>query len=419
MKERLRRVILFSVIVVTGSAMILFDVPLIILIPLILATGLVVLVLLGAITLSDITSVFRRPKFENLKKIAFLKKLDKMKFFEKNTVQPDKMPVPVQKKGKKGLNTAGKTGMVSPFRSFLSSLGSLGTILKERNRQKKKLEHINELLDKTVDEKVKPSVLASAGTRPGPGTGTPGSSSGGTAPVGRAKEEDPFMSLSGDEFDVSLLDGIEDTAPTSPSAAGPGAGQTVREPDISLPSLDISSETDDILRNNASDLEEFSGLEGGDSIDKDFGDLDSLDLDAIDLDVDPEDETPATGGSSVPGGERTEPPAAPAGPEPVKTAWIASDAPRDAGTPEDQTSVTADMSAFAKGASNSDEDMLSSLAADVKHVKIERNLSLIRDLKDFKAPAKEIEGELREISERLKAPGNLKGKGIPPAKGMK
>ena len=118
MKERLRRVILFTVIVVTGSAMILFDVPLIILIPLILATGLVVLVLLGAITLSDITSVFRRPKFENLKKIAFLKKLDKMKFFEKNTVQPDKMPVPVQKKGKKGLNTAGKTGMVSPFRSF-------------------------------------------------------------------------------------------------------------------------------------------------------------------------------------------------------------------------------------------------------------------------------------------------------------
>ena len=201
--------------------------------------------------------------------------------------------------------------------------------------------------------------------------------------------------------------------------AVPGAGQTIQEPDISLPSLDISSETDDILKNNAAGLEEFSGLEGGESIDQDFGDLDNLDLDAIDLDVDPGEEAPATGDGLKPAEERSVSPAAPVGPAPVKTAWIASDAPRDAGMAGDQSSVTADMSAFAKGASGSDEDMLSSLAADVKHVKIERNLSLIRDLKDFKAPAKEIEDELRATSERLKAPGNLKEKGILPAKGMK
>jgi len=83
MKESLRRVILFAVIVTAGSVMILLDVPLILLVPLILATGFVVLLLLGAITFSDIKSVFRRPKFENLKKIAFLKRLDDMKFFEK------------------------------------------------------------------------------------------------------------------------------------------------------------------------------------------------------------------------------------------------------------------------------------------------------------------------------------------------
>jgi hypothetical protein len=420
MKEGLRRIILFTVIVITGSVMILFDVPLIILIPLILATGLVVLVLLGAITLSDITSVFRRPKFENLKKIAFLKRLDGMKFFEKNAVPPDKKPVPARKMGDPGLGKAGKTGTVSPLRSFLSSLGSLGTVLKERNRQKKKVEHINKLLDKTVGEKVKPSPLAGAGTRAGSGTGIPGGSSGGTVPVSGAKEEDPFMSLSGDEFDVSLLDGLEDTESASTSAAGPGAGQTIQEPDISLPSLDISSETDDILKNNAAGLEEFSGLEGGDSIDQDFGDLDDLNLDEIDLDVDPGDEPTANDDGTTPVEDLSEPPAtATAGPAPVKTTWIASDAPRDAGTAGDQTSVTADMSAFAKGASGSDEDMLSSLAADVKHVKIERNLSLIRDLKDFKASATEIEDELRETSEWLTAPGNLKERGIPPAKKTK
>ena len=50
MKESLRRVILFTVIVITGSVMILFDVPLILMIPLILAVGFVILLLLGAIT---------------------------------------------------------------------------------------------------------------------------------------------------------------------------------------------------------------------------------------------------------------------------------------------------------------------------------------------------------------------------------
>ena len=77
---------------------------------------------------------------------------------------------------------------------------------------------------------------------------------------------------------------------------------------------------------------------------------------------------------------------------------------------------SADMSSFAKGASGSDEDMLSSLASDVKYVKKERNLSLIRDLKDFRAPASEIEDELKKTCDRLKAPGNSKGKSIPPAR---
>jgi hypothetical protein len=413
MKESLRRVILFTVIVVTGSVMILFDVPLIILIPLILITGVIVLVLLGAITRSDIRSAFRRPKFKNLKKIGVLKRLDEVKFFEKKPQRPVKKAGPVQKKEEEGLKPQEKTGP-SSFRSFFSSIGSLGSVLKERKRQKKKVEHINELLDKAVSEKPKGSALAGAGKNAGSGTGIPGGGGGGSGTGDLAKEQDPFMSLSGDEFDVSLLDGLEDTGLTQPVVPDPGKGPAILEPDIPLPPLDIKVETDDILKDNAAGLEEFRGLEGGESIDQDFSDLDSLDLDSIDLDIDLGEDTPETGGNSSP--EQEKPGAPPSGAvEPVKTTWIASDAPRDAGAAGDQISINADMSAFAKGASASDEDMLSSLASEVKQVKKERNLSLIRDLKDFRASATEIEDELRTTCERLKVPVNQKEKGIPSA----
>ena len=434
MKESLRRVILFTVIVITGSILILFDVPLIILIPLILSVGFLVLVLLGAITPSDIKSVFKRPKFENLKKIAVMRRLDEMKFFEKKPVLPDKKTSSPKKKEGPGLSNAKKSGAVSPLRSFLSSLGSLRTVLKERRKQRKKVEHINEMLDKTVSEKVKGPALAGAGTSVVSGTSLPGSSGGGGRPGEQAKEQDPFISLSGDEFDVSLLDGLDDAESALPAlSSGQGLsplevnepGPAINEPDIAIPSLDISLSADDILKDNAGGLEEFSGLEGGESIDQDFKDLDNLDLDDVDLDVDLEGEPPRDSGS-VPSPESENSPPSPAGNQAVspatpstntvKTDWIPSDAPRGAGSAENEISTQADMASFSKGASTGDEDLLSSLASDVKHVTKERNLSLIRDLRDFKASASEIENELRETHEWLKTSRIQKEKGPRPPK---
>ena len=72
--------------------MILFDVPLILMIPLILAVGFVILLLLGAITVADFKSVFTRKKLKNPKKISLIQRLNEMKFFEKKPVQPDKKP---------------------------------------------------------------------------------------------------------------------------------------------------------------------------------------------------------------------------------------------------------------------------------------------------------------------------------------
>jgi len=429
MKESLRRVILFTVTVITGSVMILIDVPLILMIPLILAVGFVILLLLGAITVADLRSAFAGIKLQNLRKTGILKRLDQMKFFEKTPVQDNKKPVSPIKKEASASSDPKKTGIVSHLGSFLSSLGSLGTVLKERSRRERKVEHINELLDKAVSEKVKGSALASAATGAKPEKASP-LAAGGPGVQEPSKDQDPFLSLSGDEFDVSLLDGLDDNE-ASPSKSSPAAEKTsaapaagsdlvINEPDIPLPSLDIGSEADDILKNNPEGgLEEFKGLEGGEAIDQDFGDLENLNLDDVDLDIDIEDEAPAIGGGSATGQENQGASPSSNTATTVRTDWVASDAPKNADILEKQVSTHDEMAAFAGGASGTDEDLLSSLASDVKKVTKEKNISLLRDLKDFKAPAADIEHELNEMFDMMKTSTKAAKKVISPAKELK
>jgi hypothetical protein len=430
MKESLRRVILFAVIVITGSVMILFDVPLILMIPLILAVGFVILILLGAITVSDMKGLFTRKKTKKVKKISFIQRLNEMKFFEKKPAQqgipqivPDKKKDQPKSEAKTSVSSAGaattvstskKPGAISHLRLFFTSLGSLRSILKERSRQTKKVEQINELLDKAVSEKVKNSSLTSAGKGVDLKIPTTGSSTG-QGTKDQEKEQDPFLSLSGDEFDASLLDGINEPESSGLVSSGqiPGSGSatagstlSISEPEIPLPSLDIDSEADSILKNNEMGLEEFSSLDGGGSIDQDFSDLDDVNLDDIDLDIDIPEEIPpaATASPSAAGSQKSA----------VNHDWIASDAPKDADLPQNQASTDKDMASFAGGASSSDADMLSSLAADVKYVPKEQNLSLLRDLKDFKAPASEIERELQYVHDMINA-GPASGKKTTPS----
>jgi hypothetical protein len=412
MKERLRRGILFTVIVVTGSAMILFDVPLILMVPLILAVGFIILLLLGAVTFADFKSVFTRKKSKNPKKISLIQRLDEMKFFEKKSAQPDKKSTPALKKDDGKKSTAKKSGTGSHLRSFFTSLGSLRTVLRERSKHAKDVEHIDKLLDKTVSEKVKSSPLAGAGK--GIGTKIPPPATGSELDMkDKETDQDPFLSLSGDEFDASLLDGLEDQeTPGSPSSLQNAPqdtpfkepGLNINQPEIPLPSLDISSEAGDILKDNEESLEEFKGLEGGESIDQDFSDLDTINLDDIDLDGEIEEETPSGTGTSP----SPDDPATPA----VKTDWVASDAPKGADLSGDEISTKDDISSFAGGPSGSDADMLSSLAADVKHVTKEKNTSLLRDLQDFKAPATEIEHELTDLYTSMKTVQDSRKKGV-------
>ena len=194
--------------------------------------GFVILLLLGAITVADLKSAFTAIKLRNLRKTDILKRLDQMKFFEKNPVQDNKKPVTPIKKEESGSGSPKKTGIVSHLGSFLSSIGSLGTVLKERSRRERKVEHINELLDKAVSEKVKGSALASAATGARPEKTSP-PATGGPGVQEPPKDQDPFLSLSGDEFDVSLLDGLDDHEASPPrphllaqdSSAAPAAGR--------------------------------------------------------------------------------------------------------------------------------------------------------------------------------------------------
>ena len=417
------------VIVVVGSVLVLFDIPLLLLLPLLILVGFGTLLALGSITIREI-----RSGIAGLGKTGVLKSLNDIKFFEKTPAGAKQAPPPVAPKKdeakEKKKEKEEKPGLAVHISTFFSSIGSLGSVLKQRSKQGKKVEDINKLLDKTVSEKV--PTPQPAGMAPVMPSGGSGISSGKGLDT-----DDPFMSLSGDEFDEGLLDGLgdDDGSVTTSSAAGEEAVFNPADfPDLEMdspalpgPAPAASSAGGDATADagksaGGGGLEEFSGLDGGDLPDADFGDLDGLSLDDIEPDADPGTTPGAASSAPAPSSE------APAQPAPatepaadrnaVKTAWIPSDAPKDAGEMEDDVSTQADMAAFA-GGSGGDEDLLSSIASDVKHVKKEQDLSLLRELKDFRAPATEIEKELGGMYERMNLAQQTKKKDPSAPKGIK
>ena len=430
MKESLRKPLLFLIIVVVGSVLVLVDIPLLILLPLLILVGFGTLLALGSITVLEI-----RGGIAGLGKTGFLKRLNDIKFFEKApaaaapaVAKPAPAPAPVKRDEGKTKVSEEKPGLRAHISTLFSSLGSLGSVLKQKGKQEKKVEDIDKLLDRTVSEKVSaPPQSATVPAIPAAG--------GGGAVGGKGLDlEDPFMSLSGDEFDEGLLEGLgDDTGSAAPAVApaipAPESGSlpdlAAEGPDLPVPELDVSSAASDILRQAGEGTEigtgEFSGLDSGSLPDEDFGDLGGLSLDDVSLDTDLEAGTDA-GSAAAPAPKTPAQPAPAAAPasdsNAIKTAWIPSDAPKDAGEIEDEVSTQADMAAFASG-SGGDEDLLSSLAADVKHVKKEQDLSLLRELKDFRAPAAEIEKELSGMFERMSAEKAVRKKEPPATKGIK
>ncbi|MEN6395161.1 MAG: hypothetical protein ABFC78_01600 [Methanoregula sp.] len=402
MKENIRRLVLFAVIVGAGSILIFVNIPLIYMLPLIIGVGFILLLLLGSITVTDIKNAFSKLSPKNLRQRPFLKKIDLPKLSEKKTIAKGGT---AEKKTEKtvAVKTAGKTSGIRYHLSMLaSSVTSFGKILTARKKTGKKPEEINKLLDHTINEKVsKGSALDSAAKISG---SAEMKGAGGALPTGDHDETDPFLSLSDEEIGNGLLDALEDseqlTATEGDTSTLPDVGDGLSIPDLDIPALptEAADEVGAILEANPDNgSDEFEGLEGGEAIDETLGDLDNINLEDIDLGDDsgmqepePPSPKPSAAGLGTGGGDLI--PATPITP-------LAEPGMSEA---TDQT----DMSSFAAGtAHGTDEDMLSSLASDIKQVKKERDVSLLRELKDFRAPATDIENELKDMSEHLNALG--------------
>ena len=428
MKESLRRPILFAVIVITGSILILFDIPLTLLFPIILIVGFLILIILGAITVTEIKTKLKNLKPANLKNLGIFKKFSGIKFSKKTTPGQKDKTQPAKAETKQPVKGPGKKSSIGlHLTSFVSSIKSLGSVLKARGKSGKKVDDINKQLDRTVREKVEKSPTLDNTGNAGKSSVQLPSSGAGTTAVGPTKDQDPFLSLSEDEFDSGLLDSLDELeSPVSmpgiddgsPNAFPDTGSLEMNEPDIPLPSLDLDGEAGNILRDNAEGLEEFSGLEGGEDIDSDFADLENLSLDDVDIDEDMgEIPQPSLAPPTEPAPViNVTPPET--GKDQVKTDWINSDAPKDA-VQEDQISTQSEMAAFSGGAGASDADLLSSLASEVKSVKKEKNLALLRELKDFKAPACEIESELSDVYTRMNSMKETHKKKSSPTEGIK
>ncbi|OPY35388.1 MAG: hypothetical protein A4E35_02451 [Methanoregula sp. PtaU1.Bin051] len=422
MNERVRRILIFGTIVTAGSVLIFFDLPLLIIIPAIVAVGIVLLILLGAITLSDLKSVgtiFKKREKEKTPAGAGAKKpaaktppgqppspkkaggFSFSSLFARKSAKPSPA-APKPAAGK-------KSGLSLHADSFISSLKSLGTLLATRKKaDPDKLKKIDNMLDLAVSGKVEAHAtpkMTSPGQAP---SASSGGAAAGTAPSITPGEEDPFLSLSGEEFDAGLLDGLDDDETATKASLEEGgepaggalmdqageAGTPSGEPGETASLDDISAAADDILKASGEDLGgDLPSLEGLDSSSEgDLGDLDSISLDSVELDEDEDMEDTASAPQAP----------APAAAEAPNVSLPKEAAPIPASSIDTGRSEQQEMAAFA-AASGGDDDMLSSLAASIKTVKKEKDLSLLRDLKDFRAPGTEIETELTELHKTLNA----------------
>jgi len=416
MKENFRRIVLFAVIVGTGSVLVFVNIPLIYMLPLIIAVGFLLLVLLGSITVTDIKNAVSKLALKNLRQRQTLKKPGSLKLFEKKTTAKKDTGEKKTEKKAPGKPAEKNNGIRNHLSLLASSVTSFGKILTERKKPGKKTEEINKLLEHTITEKVsRGSALESAAAVPA-ASGTTQGGAGGALPAGNDDESDPFMSLSEEELGADLLNGLDDPGAESQNIPGPlDADPGLSIPDLEMPALpdETAADADAILKANPdSGSDELESLNGVEAIDESLGDLDNINLEDIDLGDDSGTQEPTTPASTPPPVDGP----APGSHDLVPATPITPFMEVNTAAETDQT----DMSSFAAGtATGSDEDMLSSLASDIKQVKKEDDVSLLRELKDFKAPATEIEKEIMDLSEQLTGLGKCEKKKIPSTQGRK
>lgn len=422
MSSSLHRLLIFLIMVSTGTVLILFDLPLLFIIGLVAAIGFLLHILLTPATASQIKSAIL-----NLDQISMIRpqktKKTYIKIGEYKEAEPQQVvefkvePFEIAKKPL----TDKEKGISLNLATLASSFKSLGTLLRTAIKpDQNKVREIDKLLNKTVSEKVNVSALARAGElsqdrgiaggeKPGgPGGTHPGS--GSSAP----SADDPFLSLSSDEFESGFLDTVDDEdrksseiKPDTPSPDAfppyvPGSsGVTIGESDIPIPPQEVPLEgppdVQEQLPSNEPDLEEFNNSGVSDSIDQNLEELDTIDLDSVELNDETWEEESDTGDSppDFPHEIKPLPPEATGTAGSTTSTAPPGSPPNVPGVNQNAGHLT-DMTVFTTPVS-ADDLLVSSLAADIKTTKKAKDMSLLRELKDYKAPAKKIEEELSDL----------------------
>lgn len=350
---KIRRFLIFSVTVGGGSILILYDIPIGLLIGVTVAMGCLMLILLGAVNLADIRPARIRENIQIWKE-----------------------------KRKQAATTAVQAGSVqkSELSRFGMILGSLpGALHDGFGHLKTTLFHREEAL-KEIDTKLD-SVMKGEDILPDPAISRP------VAPVsGGAEMSDSSLDVSMEDLDNLDLDDVE-------AGSAPSSSPDIQlDKDLPLPATDEAT-VSSILKENASELEEFSELGDINELDG----LDDVNLDELDLpdeedlaaevnDLSPEPDAKTADASAEP----VQPPAAPPQPVPPEQ-------------PAEEKTDEENMLAFAKGGGDPDA-LMELLKADSKKKKTDEYDSLLRDMKDVKVSAADLVTELQDTLDILNNP---------------
>lgn len=399
MKDTTRRLVLFLVIIVAGSIMIFVDIPVFYLLAGVIVLGILLLFLTGAIRLPSIKKTpkgEKKAKPDTKEKKAKGGKKEKKEKPGREERKAKKLAAKKEREATKG----SKRGISEVFSSIAGAFSVLKRDFSSASRsgkdQEAKHKKIDEMLDKSIlgDEEVSLDDIVPE-----------------AAPVQKKKGvDDPFSELAQDSIkiehmedieadfdDISLLDdegldvesfGME----TQVAAEGTGT-EDFSKMDINLDQdeepiaidEEEDEEVDSILKAHQAELEEDGDEEGEDLLSGDLGEMDGIDLDSIEMDeelsegIDEDEDF----GPEISGGAAKAAPASGTQPAPKPEPELAM--------PKED-----DMIAFGSGR-RQDDDLMASLKSDVKGVKKEENISLLRDLKDVKVPAGDLEKELEGL----------------------
>ncbi len=378
MQDSTVRVILLVVIMAFGTLMLLFDLPFFYLL-----LGAVVLALLVLF----LTGTIKMPALKRRKDAAPADQKPKKEGAERKVKEKK------EKKPKAGGERRRLPEIVSSLRKAFAVLGrDLVRARFSREKEQDRVKKIDTLLDQTVKggaavslEDIVPEAV----------------------PAEKKKAEDPFAALVGEDLNADLLGEIEPAGDFSipgdndlgieiPSPELPAPDAAVSQMDLSLSSDDVpvtldetndADEVKEILEAHKDEIEISPGMEIP-IPEEDLGGLDNLDLEGIDVGEEPAAAPPSPEPSPVkaPGPSIKGSPPPSSSPSPV---------PEQKTTPSMAQPET-EMLSFGTG-KREDDDLMASLKSEAKAKKKSEYASLIRDLKDVRVDASDLQKELEEL----------------------